>query len=149
VVRGDAEGFGSPTAVQRHSESRPRLRLRAVIPKSPASKNFSVLDRSSSLRSGRSILTPAPVDAPSNQEDGHQDQPHSGLRYAQTVLTEPAVSDMPIADGGSGAGLWDREPAKWQDRGRAYQVLIDGQPVGEVRNGATAEFVLTRGPAQP
>jgi hypothetical protein len=45
-------------------------------------------------------LTPAPVDAPSHQEDDRQhgyDQHHSGLRYAETVLTEPAVSDMPIS----------------------------------------------------
>jgi hypothetical protein len=46
-------------------------------------------------------LTPAPLDAPNNQEADHHlahHQQHNGLGYAETVLTEPAVSDMPIPD---------------------------------------------------
>ena len=39
-----------------------------------------------------------------------------------------------------GANGWVRilrETSKWQDRVRAYQVLIDGESVGEIGNGAT------------
>ncbi len=42
-------------------------------------------------------IWPAPVDVPSNQEDGPTHQHHSGLCSAETVLTELAVSDMPIS----------------------------------------------------
>jgi hypothetical protein len=45
-----------------------------------------------------------------------------------------------VADSGSVRVY--REPSKWQDRARAYQVLIDGEPVGEIHNGATGEFAV-------
>jgi hypothetical protein len=38
-----------------------------------------------------------------------------------------------------------REPSKWQDRARAYQVLIDGEAVGEICNGETGEFAVSPG----
>lgn len=39
-----------------------------------------------------------------------------------------------------------RDGSRWQDRARAYEVVIDGEAVGEIRNGATGEFAVDIGP---
>lgn len=38
-----------------------------------------------------------------------------------------------------------REHSKWQDRARSYQVIFDGDVVGEIANGTTQEFTLAAG----
>jgi|1186.fasta_scaffold438474_2 hypothetical protein len=39
----------------------------------------------------------------------------------------------------------DRKPGGWVDRARAYKVLIDGQPVGEIRHGESQVFTVAPG----
>jgi hypothetical protein len=40
----------------------------------------------------------------------------------------------------------ERDQNLWIDRARAYKVVIDDQPMGEIRRGQSAEFVLPPGP---
>jgi hypothetical protein len=36
------------------------------------------------------------------------------------------------------AMLWvTRDPASWQDRARSYELLLDDQPLGQIRDGQT------------
>jgi hypothetical protein len=38
-----------------------------------------------------------------------------------------------------------RKPTRWRDRGRRYVVLIDGEVVGKIKQGATADFAVEPG----
>jgi hypothetical protein len=58
---------------------------------------------------------------------------------------EPKEMTLPHNTDGSGRIQIHRKATLWRDRVRAYKVLIDGNTVGKVRNGETADFAVASG----
>ena len=105
------------------SQPSPPLSLRRC---SPASSSFVLAP----LRALQLDPGSAPT-RPPTKRTGKRDQQHSGLRYAETVLTRPAVSQMPIRCGfgvpGGGCRGGDPTPGNMSgaSRGqRARRMLI-------------------------